>query len=575
MDIPKITSERIDDLPLLLAVLQRMRVAAIIDAVLPPPHKNRRGLTYGELAMLFIAYMLMRCTHFLSPMQAWAQEHTASLTHALGKPVRPEDCSDERLAIVLEHVGNGDTRPFEQIEQQLGQHIIEAYALPTDIARIDATSVSVYHEPDSDDGLMRFGHSKDHRPDLRQFKLVLSTIDPGGLPLASETIAGNESDDRQYIQAWERLASTLKRTDFLCVGDCKLASLENRAHIRTRKGFYLAPLPMTGDVPDELRAWVNAPPGPMTEILLPDAENVEHVVGRGFEVTVKNTRIDPKTKKTTTWNERRLVIQSDAHAEAQRLGLHKRLARVERGIAALNKRPGDDRSVLEARAQALVKSADATDYVRVSVEERTTHHTRVIGPGRPGPRRPTHTVEMRKLVVEFERDSEAIAAFECLAGFRQYATNASKTRLGLSQAVACYRQQWQPERGFSRLKGGLVSIMPLYLQSDDRIRGLITLMVIALRALVLIEFVVRRALAKTKDSLPGLYAGNPGRTTDQPTTERMLRAFEYISLYCYETVQGVGFQVGELSPLQKRILELLDIPLSTYAPPLQLRIQSG
>ncbi|MBI2503205.1 MAG: hypothetical protein HYW07_08220 [Candidatus Latescibacteria bacterium] len=43
--------------------------------------------------------------------------------------------------------------------------------------------------------------------------------------------------------------ATLTRADFLTVGDCKLASLANRAHLERHGGFYLAPLPLTGHTP--------------------------------------------------------------------------------------------------------------------------------------------------------------------------------------------------------------------------------------------------------------------------------------------------------------------------------------
>jgi len=109
---------------------------------------------------------------------------------------------------------------------------------------------------------MRFGGSKDHRPDLRQFKHVLGTLDPVGLPLATAVLSGEQADDPHYTPAWDRLVATIGRPDFLAVGDCKLASLENRAHIHGREGFYLTPLPMTGNVPVELRTWVLNHPFP-------------------------------------------------------------------------------------------------------------------------------------------------------------------------------------------------------------------------------------------------------------------------------------------------------------------------
>ena len=66
MDQPRITSERIDDLPGLIYWLKRMQVDVIIDHVVGPPHGNWAGLSYGEVALVFVAYVVMCCIHFES-----------------------------------------------------------------------------------------------------------------------------------------------------------------------------------------------------------------------------------------------------------------------------------------------------------------------------------------------------------------------------------------------------------------------------------------------------------------------------------------------------------------------------
>ena len=48
MTTAQITSERIDDLPLLMQWLLDMHIDQIIDAVLGPPHGNRQGLSSGN-----------------------------------------------------------------------------------------------------------------------------------------------------------------------------------------------------------------------------------------------------------------------------------------------------------------------------------------------------------------------------------------------------------------------------------------------------------------------------------------------------------------------------------------------
>jgi len=569
------TSERMDELPLLIYWLKQMQVDMIIDHVLGLPHGNWEGLSYGELALVFIAHMVMSCTHFLSPVEEWAAKHLTSLSQALGKPVRAQDCTDDRLAVLLTHLGDAQTHPGEAIEAELGQHLIRAYALPTETTRVDMTTISVHHQPRDEEGLMRFGRSKDHRPDLRQFKAVLGTLDPVGLPLATTTLSGEQADDPHYVPAWERLVAIMGRPDFLAVGDCKLASLENRAHIQRRGGFYLTPLPMTGHTPAELQAWVLHPPARRQAIRLADQTANEPPVGQGFEVAVVCIWVDPDTAAPVTWTERRLVMQSAAHAQTQRAALQERLTKAQTALAALNAKPATDYAELEQRAQTILTRYRVTDYLGLSFRERVTHHTRYVGRGRPGPNRPTQTTETRTWTVTARRRPAAIAVSERLAGWRVYVTNTPAQRLSLAGAVNCYRQEWQPEHGFHRLKGGLLAITPLFLRDDDRIRGLLLLLGIALRVLTLTEFVARRDLALTGEKLKGLYTGNPNRATDQPTAERLLKAFADVTLYRHETETEVWYEVTTLSPLQRRILRALGIPESAYAPPAAPLIDSG
>ena len=78
------------------------------------------------------------------------------------------------------------------------------------------------------------------------------------------------------------------------------------------------------------------------------------------------------------------------------------------------------------------------------------------------------------------------------------------------------------------------------------------------------EFVARRALATADDELAGLYPGNPKQTTSRPTTERLLAAFKEINLSFVVLPEQTIVHITPLSPLQNRILELLDLPAAIY-----------
>lgn len=558
MTTGRISSERIDDIPLLMGWLLEMQIDRIIDAAIGAPHGNRQGLSYGQLAVVYVAYILSQCNHFLSPVRGWVAKHQHCLTQALGQPIGETDFTDERLEDLLDAIGREGVG--EVIEEQLGQHLIRAYALPTATTRIDTTTVNVYHRP-APGSLLDFGVSKDHRPDLRQFKEVLSTLDPVGIPLCSATVAGHCADDPLYLPLWQRMVAVIGRADFLVVGDCKLASLANRAQIQQGGGYYLAPLPMTGDVPDDLRRWVLQPPVPPTDLYLPDEPER---IGQGFEVVVAQIWTPPQTEEHSIWHERMLVVRSDKLARRHQQGLASRLQRAQQALSKLKAGPQAELVQLTAQSQALLTRYDVGAYLVATWTAHTTQTKHYLQRGRHGPDSPYELLATTTWQLQVLCHNDAIDRFNQLAGWRLYATNAPAERLDLNAALACYREEWQPERGFHRLKGAALAIRPLLLRSDQRIAGLVRILVIALRALTLLEFVARRQLSQQSEPLQGLYAGNPKRAAPQPTAERLLRAFADITCYCTTDDHGTAYQVTPLSSLQRRILALLGLPETIY-----------
>jgi len=80
----------------------------------------------------------------------------------------------------------------------------------------------------------------------------------------------------------------------------------------------------------------------------------------------------------------------------------------------------------------------------------------------------------------------------------------------------------------------------------------------------LLEFVARRSLHEEAEPLQGLYPGNPKRTTQQPTAERLLKAFDNITWYRLSDGDIAQYEITPLSALQQHILGLLGIPESVY-----------
>ena len=81
----------------------------------------------------------------------------------------------------------------------------------------------------------------------------------------------------------------------------------------------------------------------------------------------------------------------------------------------------------------------------------------------------------------------------------------------------------------------------------------------------MIDFVARREWEKTGEKLAGLVPGNPKMATVRPTAERLLEAFKGLHLFVEKRGDMmVGHRVEKLSPLQEKILSLLQIPKEIY-----------
>jgi transposase len=555
--------ERIDTIPLIIGFLKQMGVQETIDGIFKP-HGNWSGLSYGQLAVVFITYVLHSLTHHFSGVESWVEQHKRVIERASGWKIGEKDATDDRIGRMSEVIGETDQGIFE-VQQMIGGKIISCYQLPTEFARYDTTSFNVYHDvEDAKKGILQFGHSKDHRWDLLQFKQGLGTLDPVGVPIMSETFAGNRADDICYVPAWRRMARIIGNPDFLFIADCKAASHETRSLISHGKGYYLFPLPMTGDTPQYLKDLVLNSEQMFQEIVLEPRDDDEErkVVGKGFVVNKSQDAV-LESGQVYQWQEKWMISCSNAHAKRQKIAFTERLNKAYSKLTNLKPTSKDTQETFRKRADKILETHSAEGYLSVDVTEVVTPQKKYIGRGRPGPKTPFEWVDKKEFFLKVAKNEEAIEQFRKLAGWRIFVTNEAK--MSLNQSARYYRDEWQVERGFHRFKRGHIPALPLFLRIEERIKGLMLFLTIALQVLTLMEFVSRRELSKNKESISGLVPGNPKMKTARPTAERLLAQFDNLHLLIQVRGKKIsGVVVEELTALQKRILSLLQLPESMY-----------
>jgi transposase len=556
-----LTVERIDDLPLLLAQMERMGIRELLDRHCPV-HGNWRGLSLGWTATLWLTHLLSEGDHRLNQVEPWAEAHLTTLRQGTGQAVDRLDLTDDRLAAVLRALA--DDPHWAALESALTSRLLRVYDLGAAPVRLDMTTASS-EQLVTPEGLFQWGYSKDRRPDLPQVKIALATLDPLGLPLATLVVPGNQNDDPLYRPLIKRVRAALGSSERLYVGDAKMATPQTRAAVHQAGDYYLCPLPIA-QLPISLLdtyltpVWEGAQPLTILEAgATPDAEPAV----AGFEIAVP---LEAQGEGTTVaWTERRLLSRSAARATSEAQSLRQRVTAAETALRALNvPGPGKPytrhRERLEGAVRAILQRQAVAEWIQVGIEE-TVQVRRVRRYQGQRARRVTE----RRWQVQVTVDEAALEAALRRLGWRAYATNAPATRLALAAAVPAYHGQWVIERSFERLKGRPLSLTPVYLQKERHVLGLIRLLALALRVLCLIEFTVRRGLAATEESLAGLYAGQPRRATTQPTSAALLRAFRGASLVLLPGGPGPPRHVTPLSALQQRILALLELPADTYS----------
>jgi len=122
-DSVEISSERVDDIPVIVKWLKQMEIGKWIDQKLSQPHGNHQGLSYGQLSVLLLSYIMTQADHRLCAVEAWVNRHRQTLELSTGWSIGEKDATDDRLARVVEELGKQE-EACQQIELKVGQRLI-------------------------------------------------------------------------------------------------------------------------------------------------------------------------------------------------------------------------------------------------------------------------------------------------------------------------------------------------------------------------------------------------------------------------------------------------------------------
>ncbi len=558
----ELTTQRLGALPIVDHFLRRIGLQKLLERHLPAG--DRRVMLPAAVAIGLLVRNLCVAREPLYGLAQWAARHDPVLL-GLGAG-ETELLNDDRVGRALDQLFDAD-RGSLLTELMLG--VIAQFGVDCSQLHNDSTSITLHGDYAAADGRDRagkptvaaaLGHSKDHRPDLKQFVLTLTISADGAVPLAHRLLDGNTSDDQTHIATWDGLVALVGHPRFLYVADCKLATREQMSHIDSRSGRFLSVLPRSRAEDGQIRDWTQTHTFDWTEA----ARRPGKRKGDPDQVYWTAPAPIPTSEgHRIVWVRSSQKLACDAEA---------RRARVERGMLALEAvqaRLASPRSRIKTRvaadqaAQEALNDAGAQRWLSFEIAESTEDSFRQEKRGRPGEKTRYRKTEKTIFTLRFAVNDEQVAYDAATDG--QFPLVSNDRELSDAELLTAYRYQPNLEKRHHQLKT-VLGAAPVELKSPSRIEGLACCEFIALLTQCLIERELRAAM--TRANVPELALYHEGRASRAPTAARVFDLYSDTTRN-HLTSAGQTIQVFEpdLTPLQRHVLDLLAIPTSAYLTP--------
>ncbi len=524
------SSKDLDHLGIVSVMCDEINLVNVIDQLIPPD--PRAIMTTGECVKL----MVINGLGFTSrPLYLEAQFYGSKpIGRFLGRSCASEEVSDDRLGRTLDSCFScGCASIFSMIA---GKAAIR-FKVNNKFQHLDSTSIQVQGEYTSEDEnpIITFGHSKDYRPDLKQFMISLICSQDGDVPLLAQTIAGNTSDKTHFKETLSNLKNQIQNSPNASyfVADSALYAADTLVEISSYMKWITR-------VPEKIKVASVL----IDSIIKEDMEELSDGY-KGIAVCSTYGKI----------RQRWLLIYSEQAYSREKKTLERQVKKeFELKTKELKKFGSksfdcecDARSSLEA-FQKTLKYHRITDIV-------VTQQRVKLGRGRPKKGDPIVT----KYTIEtgLQKDDERVLASLQKKGKFIIATNElDDKQLSNHELLNNYKGQQSVERGFRFLKDPLFMTSSVFLKTQERIMALGMIMCLCLLVYTLAQRYLRQKLKKLNTSIPNQL----GKPTCTPTMRWVFQIFEGVHLLIKRTQDGIQEIILNLNNIRQHILQVLGPP---------------
>jgi transposase len=478
----------------------------------------------------------------------WAALYDAGLI-AQGK------IGDDKLGRALDRLFCADRATLQTRIVLAGMN---GFDLRMDQIHNDTTSVMVWGAYDGQNAKavqLKRGHSKEHRPDLKQLVYSLCVTSDGAVPVHFKAYDGNQTDDGIHLETWNRLRTLLQHPRFIYVADCKLCTEKNLRTIDSERGYFVTVVPKTRCEVAAFTDAVLAGDVRWEEILRKRANRDE----KAFDVI--ECALGPYHLRegfTLYWYRSSQKKKRDARDRAERI--ERTIERLENLDLKRMRGPKTD-AAIRKRVDEIIAQHGAEEWITVEVKWDAVEKFKAITRGKP-----TADTTFRRTIHQVPRlhvttNAENVARSAATDGIFPLTTNTKEKPVDVFKI---YKYQPRIEKRHALLKSTL-GVAPIWLKKNTRIEALMFLEYIAQMVAALIERALRQKMTEKEIAqLCSLPEGRPSRT---PTIEQVLRLFENRTKHAlYDGDRLIKQFADPLTPVQAQILQLLSIPVAVYGP---------
>ena len=520
----KYHSRNLDHLGIVSQICDEIGIVETIDRILPPDSNMR--ISYGECIKL----MVINGLGFTSrPLYLEAQFFSSRPVNRFLMKDCEDAINDDRLRRTLDKVFAAGCDPlFASIASQAALR----FGVSKKFRHLDSTSMQVHGEYDNREGigLVTFGYSKDHRPDLKQFMIYLMSSQDGDVPLLAKTVAGNTSDKQLFRERLKELQGQIR------AGEHVYFIADSALYTRTT----------IEDLSSSMK-WITRVPETLSETkkIIQYAGPLEDLASGGYQGK-------EFTSEYGGVKQRWLLVYSEQAYLREEKTLKKQIQKEkERKTRELNQWSRTDFDCEKDAKEALLRWSSKLKYH--CLEEITVESKKVHG-GKGRPKEGASVSYRYRIKTTLKEDATKIDPILKTKGRFIIATNELDEELLTSQELLQnYKGQQSVERGFRFLKEPAFMTPAVFLKSQKRIIALAMVMCLCLLVYMIAQRYLRQRLKQAQASVPNQL----GKATRTPTMRWIFQLFEGVHLLIHKTRKKTEEIILNMNPVRCHVLAIL------------------